>query len=322
MIIIASVLHSKVTVFSSAVNEQAVLNDAFDRAMDYAVDGIVDSADADTITVKRQQCTNNFFRALYAGLGISTDEDAKQLIQCYVPAIAFVDNDGVYIQYSDYDSTGALNRVWSKKHTFTTEKTISIGTGPNDYLTFGITYTLNDNVTVILNGKIYNGKYYELYDAYKDSDDDTEKSVFTQPVFKDSVQFDLERDSTVTDTIIKTVGYFVNRHNTIATRYGIQYSFYLPTSVYSDLARTVETVSFFAIMQGYPIGSGRDVYNQYALSGARVVRNSLYYAEYDDAGYLYYHKGNCKEYSGDYVFRGSQAECASLGAMPCHVCRP
>lgn len=306
--------------FSEA--ENVAMNDTFDRALDAALDGIVDVVDGDTIQVRRQQCVNNFYRGLYAGMGIMDNDSAKELVQLYVPVLAFIDNNGIYVQYSDYDATSAYRKVWSQLYPFTISDDASVGGGPDTFVHYCVNYTLGTTIQVLIGNEVYEGDWNDLHDYYASKGTAEEKAVFSSDRFADINKFTLYKNSAVIDTITDTVEYYVSRHNAIASRYGISYTFYLPEGAYSDFNRSVTDISFLAVMQGYPIGIGdSDVFNRYALSGARIRIKDSYVIQTVD-GFLYYHKESCKMLDDSKKIVGTKEECAMHGAMPCPYCKP
>ena len=125
---------------------------------------------------------------------------------------------------------------------------------------------------------------------------------------------------------MERLSYYVNRHNAIAAYYGESFTFSLPLSSSSDVARSIEDVSFISFFQGYPYGRGTDdVYSNFEISGARITKSLGYYVrlgKQNGQTFMYYHKPNCTYGEGENYWYSTREECALQGAMPCPHCKP
>lgn len=322
-----AVIQYQVHAHSMAAERRVELNNAVDRAMDAAIDGIVETVDGYSVVVNREKCANNFYRALYANLGLSdTDEETKELIGVYVPVLAFIDEDGLYVQYLETVNNKTI-KTWSPKKVYCKEYvTEPLNENPDSTVQYMVSYTLTDVVTISTAGKVYQGNWKTLQNEYEASyagEDDAIRGVLAEPQFASDEDFDAERDTVVTNTVVDGVGYYANEHNTIAAKYGESYSFGLPMSAKSELARSIDTVTFLALIQGYPLGRGtKDVYNNFAFGGARVAKNSGYVVSRSADGILRYHNAGCPEITGGRTIYSTKKECALNGAMPCEECKP
>lgn len=305
--------------FGESVYERVQIDEALNTSIDAAVDGIVLKADGYSVKVSREKCADNFYRTLYACLGVdAANEQAKELLNVYIPIIAFVDEDGFYTQYSE-EVNGKIMKVWSPKTTYTKEYLIPYGSLADSYLNCVVDYTLTDKITIRVGGKVYSDNWETLKRQYKDGEIGT---AMQYAIFASDSAFQLEKESVITDTIVDRVSYYVNRHNRIAAKYGVSRIFQLPSSARSEIARSVNDVSFLAFFEGYPIGRGTsEVYTKFGIGGARIVKNEYYFVEKKD-GFLYYHKAGCSELKSTTQRYQSREECALLGAMPCDVCNP
>lgn len=302
------------------------IDEALNTAIDAAVDGIVLSTDGYSIEVSREQCVKNFYRTLYACLGVdATNKQAQELIGIYVPVIGFIDEDGFYAQYSE-SVDGNVMKVWGPKTTYTKEYLIQKGSLVNEYWDCVIDYSLTDLVTIRIDGRVYsdNWKILKKHYANATSDDAGIAAVVSGSIFATDNSFEAERDSVVTDCIVDRVGYYTNRHNDIAAKYGVSRVFQLPSSARSSIARSIDSVSFLVFFEGYPIGRGStEVYTKFGVGGARVAKKQFYCISEQD-GYLYYHEEECPELEGVSGINRytTREECAILGALPCEKCKP
>lgn len=322
---IFAVMNYDVQKYVTLAETEIELDNAIDTAIDAAIDGVVMSADGFSVEVSREKCAQNFYRALYASLGVAdSDSVSKELVQNYVPVLAFLDEDGVYVQYSEVVN-GKVTKVWGPKTTYTEEFSVQSGALPNDVAVCVVDFSMGDNVTIRVDGTIYSDDWHTLKSQYVSSqkaEDAGIRAVMNHIIFASNNSFNLERDSVITSTVVECVGYFINKHNSIAARYGDNFYFELPASAESDIARSVESPSFMCMFQGYPIKQGTGVtYSKFAFGGARVARNKKYSVA-RDGGYLYYHTEGCEHCTGEKQIYSTREECALRGAMPCEYCRP
>ncbi len=311
--------------FANVVNKKAEYNKALDSALDSALEGIVESADGNTVTVDKEECVQNFYNCLYAAFDALDSETTQKMLQLYTPVLAVADEDGLYVYYSDIVN-GEVQKVWSQKIPYTRHfSTASVnGDGAIGYT---VNFQLDDIITIKIDGdsSIYSGRYSELVKNYSNSsasENRALRAVLAGEVFSTEGYYQLWRSQVVTECIMDKLGYYVNRHNRIADMYGEQFTFRLPDSAASDISRSISDVSFMCFFQGYPYGkSTSDVYSNFEVSGARVTKNAGFYTQLVD-GYLYYHKTWCTHGSGEKKWYATQDECAWAGALPCPYCNP
>lgn len=311
--------------FANVVNKKAEYNKSLDSALDAALEGIVESADGNSVIVDKDACVSNFYNCLYASFNALDSETTQAMLKLYTPILAVADEDGLYVYYSD-TVNGEVQKVWSQKIPYTRHFTTTSvdATGAVGYT---VNFQLDDTVTIKIDGddSIYSGRYSELVKNYANATGSEYKAiraVLAGEVFSAEGYFELWRSQVITECITDKLSYYVNRHNRIAAMYGEQFTFQLPVSASSDISRSISNVSFMCFFQGYPYGSATsDVYSNFEISGAHVTKNSGYYTRVVD-GYLYYHKPSCNKGSGEQNWYATQEECAWAGALPCPYCNP
>lgn len=330
-------LSYRVNKFTTSVTQKAAINDAIDTAVDAAVNGIVETADGDSVTISQQNCISNFYRSLYASFGIIDSTVQQQLLLNYIPVMAIVDEEGLYVNYSDNSSNSRTNltKVWS--HCIPYSESYTAALGPGENVNFCVNFTLTDFVTIsidydgtsgISSGEyhVYSGDWQDLKAQYgTDNAPAGIKAVFTDSKIFSAEEgvFETVRNNVVTDTIVNRLNYYVNQHNRIAKLYGEQYTFHLPSTAYSDVNRNLDNISFICFFEGYPIGKGTDnTYSKFSIGAARVIKNIGYFTRLGDDGLLYYHKDSCNNGIGKTYRYVTREECALQGAMPCPVCNP
>ena len=321
------VLQFKINKNSIVVQKKAEYNNALDNALDSAVEGIVENADGNSVTVDKNECVNNFYRSLYAAFGALDSETTQAMLQLYTPILAIADEDGLDVYYSD-EVNGEVKKVWSQKTPYSKHFTQGDLNNPSGVVGYTVNFTLGDEITVVIDGDnsdIYKGHYNELKAAYANTTDARYaklRTVLNGDVLGAEGHYTLWKNQVITDTITNTLGYYVNRHNRIAADFGEQFTFQLPVSAESDIARGISGVSFMCFFQGYPYGQGTsEVYSNFEISGAHIIKSKGYYTQAVD-GYLYYHTTTCTKGKGAKHWFETKEECAWKGALPCPYCNP
>lgn len=317
----------KVNKYTTVTQKKAEYNYAVDNALDSAVEGIVESADGSTVTVDKQECVDNFYKSLYASFGAMDSQTAQQMLKLYTPVLAIADIDYLQVYYSD-EVNGDMQKVWSQNIPYSRHFVEGDLGFPSGAVGYTVNFSLYDDITIVIDGDsstIYKGRYNELQEAYKDNKEarySKLRTVLQGEVLGSPGHFELWRSQVVTDTIIDRLSYYVNRHNRIASAFGEQFTFQLPVTAESDIARNISGVSFMCFLQGYPYGAGTsEVYSNFEVSGAHIIKSSGYYTQEVD-GYLYYHKRNCTHGTGKKNWYSTKEECAWQGANPCPYCNP
>jgi hypothetical protein len=111
------------------------------------------------------------------------------------------------------------------------------------------------------------------------------------PLLQDPVLFENVRRTTILNAIQNEAEYYVNRHNVYAKRYGVTYTFTLPALSKEDWENTIDDVGIVSFIQGYPLGGG-NIYNNYALSGSRLIKSQKILTTTIN-GIKYYYREDC-----------------------------
>lgn len=316
----------KIDRFQDVSNKKIEYNSILDAAIDAALESTVQSADGLTVEIDKELCVENFYKALYAGFDAIDSETAQQKLQYYTPVLAIADVDGLFVNYSD-EVSGSIKKYWSQKIPYSAYYSGIDASGTA--FTYVVNYCMGDSLTVTIIGdqNVYSGEYEELSEVYKDNyaaEYRKIRAVMNGEVLGAKGYFELHRESAIQSVIVDQLNYYVNRHNDIAEAFGEQFTFQLPTSAVSSVARAIENVSFISFFQGYPYGMGlSEVYSNFEVSGARIAKNKGYFVR-EVGGFLYYHREGCYAvYSSDVNdWYSSAKECALVGALPCPYCEP
>lgn len=238
----------------------------------------------------------------------------------YLPVTVLAENDGFYLRYNVLENN-IVKSVWSVKYPyqFRTE----------DYV---VNFHLDDTVQFITPEDAFTGVYNKLLEVYtEDNMESAEayaafKSVYEKSVlYKNSSQDYLDvKQNAIAECIVKYMQYYVQQNNIIAQEYGITYSFNLPTSAKSDLARAVTDLSLVTVFQGYSNVLNSDkYYSKMTVAGARAYKGTAFYVRTSKTGIKYYHTENCEVdgTSKESVYYTHESA-ASTGAFPCPYCNP
>ena len=154
---------------------------------------------------------------------------------------------------------------------------------------------------------------------------------------EDASEFHEIRRKTIINLIQDTLREEMNEHNTYATFYDVKYNFALPEITEDEWRNSINDISIMSFIQGMPVGVD-GFYNNYALSGSRIIQTSYIYGT--DNGNKYYHTEYCTLISdfikylngeidtlpegalqADNIFI-NRVEAAENGYYPCATCSP
>lgn len=284
-------------------NKQMEYNRSVDTAVDDAIYSATEYDSGEVMKWNKEKAVEKFFHTLYINFGANTKE-AQEKLRAYVPVLLLTEQDGFYVYYNEKVHTKKgemIYQSWSEKY-------------PYSYVhgDFVYQFTLGDFL------RIYDKKKNQILEGtYKDLKDD----IIKNDLLKNESMYEEVKRKCIIQSIKETLVYYVNQHNKIAEFYNIKYNFSFPVIKKEDWYRTIDSVSFLAVFQGYPYGNQLGYYNRYAFGGARVRKTDSYYINTVD-GTLLYHKGFCNkitDFSEPYL---TKSECAKRGAFPCSVCNP
>ena len=335
---ISSVRPESLTVMTNLSQQY---NAILDTSLDSAVGSMIESDDG-TLHLNKDECANAFMRSVYAGFGVIDNPSLCDEIKPYIPILVVADRDGFYVRYYEYqDNSYSIVEKWSIKYPYTYQDSRCV-----------INFRMDEEVQVILNGynKVYEGDYRTLLNKYRSINTGSgtaggseyqklvDACMHSQTIgttvdaspLRSEVSFELARQQAITDCIIEKMNYYLNKHNDVARAFGIQYTFRLPDSASSEIARSCSDVMFMGVFQGYPLGIGTgSVYNKFCISGTRVFKGTKFYVRRStEDGFLYYHTERCSlgenvDSAGEENWKfDSIEEAAAAGAYPCPYCRP
>jgi hypothetical protein len=290
----------------AATFEKIELNQIIDTAIMDGVSQLVTSYDNDQYGISKEAAIEAFYKTLYINFNVLGDEVAQKRIQGYIPITLVIDYDGYYAlvnrAYTNDAGYKEMELIWSEKKTF------SYYDGDYIYL-----FTLTDELTVIdaTTMQSYTGGQEDL------------KTIIPTNIIQDDGYFNEVKQNTIINLLEEELQLAINNHNDMASLYGITYHFHLPKIDTSDWANTISDIGMITFIQGIPLSSTNEYYNNFALGGAGVVKQPVYYIQEDPAtNILYYHRADCSSLTDDSTVYSSREKCAAAGAYPCPLCKP
>ncbi len=344
MVAVIAKLSNKIDTLEVLDQRSTMYNETIDNAVDDSLNSMLEVQDSFEHTINLDVCNDTFFKALFAGFGVSDSPTGKDQLKMYVPLLLVTDTDGFYIMCHSTNNAGTqTTTAWTPKQPYCYNGTLDSTGGaiPMTY-SYQVNYTMGDEVKLTITpagekSYYFEGNYKTLVSDYTaailDSSDQAAVNVLTkfmQEATKNQKPFNGEyftnfRNSVMIYQITKKMNYYVNQHNQIARNYGISYTFELPESAMDSFSRTINDISLLAIFQGYPYGKGTDdVYSRFSVSGARLYKADRYQIT-KEGSLWYYHRASCSKVANPSAVldsKGSRAECAALGAYACPDCRP
>jgi len=154
-----------------------------------------------------------------------------------------------------------------------------------------------------------NPAYEELRIKYKDC------------ILFNEYNFETVKKAAIINKLEEVMAYYTARHNLIASRHGITYTFSFPYGRNNEWADYMEDVNLLVIFQGYPYGPERDYrYNKILSAGANVAKKPKFYVE-EKSWYKLVHKQGCEKIKKSVTLLeetfDSIEECVRLGAYCC-----
>lgn len=280
-----------------------------DADVDYGYSGIVDNK----VSINAQIAVSTFYNSLANNFNIKDNPNSMQRLKMYIPVIAIMDYDGIYIHSAEQESSGNISFVTKPKvyYTYTyvlTKKTAAI-TGATEAYNVIPLDTLDDMDSVrgsLLSNCIYEITFtmddYVYLNVYQITDTNkigeilvSDKFYLTDDSNNDNIIYDVnilstekkdlkekiiselsfKRQIVIAEIGMKEISYAVNKHNTYAKSLGINYTFTF--SVESDSAwyDTMDGIGMIAIIQG--ISLGNRYLNYKAYSASDLVMTKRYY---------------------------------------------
>ncbi|MFC0213876.1 hypothetical protein ACFFK0_15705 [Paenibacillus chartarius] len=279
---------------------------ALDAAVDDAARALLNNASQQQearydsvkrVRVNKDEAIDTFYRTLYINFGIEEDPVAQGVLMRYIPAVIVIGYDGFWV-YAEEELRNAageteIRPVWGPK------KPYAYADAQGNSLSF----TLDDYVIA----------YEASSRTWREGFRPELQSATAIPLLRDAELFEQVRRSTIVNAIQNELAYRINRHNQHVSRYGVSYTFTLPTISAEEWKNTVGDIGVMAFVQGIPMGS--KTYNNYALGGSRVLKKPVIFGAMKDGRKVYYRSACGYSYPVEETFASEKAA-AQKGYMP------
>lgn len=302
-----------------------------DKTIDYGYSGEQDKK----VSINPEIAKNTFFNSLYNNFGIKGNDAAEKYLQLFVPAMAIIDYNGVYIssieEYNKDGSTVIEHTVKPKKYytysyyivkqknnhysivsvddykSGTIHSLHTIEFTMDDYVTHrGVVYNSSGNVELPVKSfylaDTRTGTYVDNNGDMSDKNNaDLFEGLSTETENIKAVVNHLKevKDEVIIKTITDEVAYAVNQNNFYASQAGITYDFVFPTIEQEEMKSYINDVGIFAFMQGLSIGN--KYLNSKAYSVSRLELTTKYYLtiakDPKSERNLYHATTNCQKYT-------------------------
>lgn len=322
-----------------------------DKENDYGYSGTVNNK----VSVNAQVATDTFFNSLYSNLSIKGNTAAELYLKYFVPVIAVVDYNGVYISsIEEYlkDGQNVTDYVVHPKRYFSytygidssgnvitdlTTLQIKVNNRENGFSLHNIEFSTDDYI--VHRGERFVGgvaSQYQVKGFYITDKKNNGDSYDNKAAVETKVENLLtsSRQDTIVDVVTSELTYAVNAHNHYARVAGINYAFSFPYTTKDEMYRYVSDIGMLAFVQGISVGNKYLNYKSYGSSSLTLT--TKYYLSTPTANSKFprnlYHKDkNCPEYQAsnhtnitpEYVTTKQQASSAkaslSLGGISQYV---
>ncbi|WP_411343748.1 hypothetical protein ACE3MZ_19385 [Paenibacillus sp. WLX1005] len=253
---------------------------------------------AKNVRINKEEAADTFFHTMYLNFGVSHDPVGQQVLNGYIPALLVIGYDGYYVyQFEAYRNAAGeteMRHVWSPKKPYAYED--------QDHNTYN--FTLDDYVTV---NRAVDGKWLEGFRRDLQGDSGI-------PFLQDEASYDAARRTTIVNTIQNDLSATINRYNMLSKQYGVSYTFTVPYIDQEQWNNTIDDAGVLAFVQGIPLGNA--YYNNYALGGARIMKQDMYQGIVANGRKYYYSTSSCtSDYTAEELFT-SPKEAARKGYQP------
>jgi len=299
-------------------NENDEITKSLISATSDAVNYLTKTGSYGAESINKEEVLNTLFTSLYSSLGIISDPAAQAEIEMYIPVILLCDVDGYYVYYYDEykagDGNTYIERTWTEKIPYSYEDKYFI----YRFTLTDMAYLYDKNNMLGIDESVVVSDYKELgiSPLYSDFRANNRGCI----LFNDE-EYELIRKTTIMNKLEDVMAYYTSRHNYMANRQGITYSFSFPTGKGEEWAEYIDDVNILVVFQGYPYGPDRNyTYNKIASAGANIIKKSSYYVEEKSWYYLAHRQGCEKIKDNDLVLEetfDTIEECIRLGAYTC-----
>lgn len=277
-----------------------------DQDIDYGYSGLVDNK----VSINAKTAVDTFYNSLANNFNIANNEMSLERLKMYIPVIAILDYDGIYIHSAEEDEAGNLSFITKPKVHYTYSYVIKTKTASgsstaeqceiinvNDveditninllskYI-YEINYTMDDyiylNIYKIENGKI--GKIEFSKNFYLTDSKNNENLVYIDDMLSSEMlklktkvieHLTTLHKQTIAEIGMREISYAVNKHNVYAKQVGINYTFRFSVDSDATWYETMDGIGMIAIIQGVSLGNRYLNYKAYSASD--LIMTKKYY---------------------------------------------
>ena len=293
-------MYYKNVINSATQDAVAAMKKVGNEDIDYGYSGIVNNK----ISINAEEAIKTFYRSLANNFKFIDNEEALNKLKMYIPVIAVLDYDGIYIHSAEVID-GRVEFTTKPKIKYTITYTIidtgsivaseyklvdvsqnNVTTGNNlisDYM-YEVTYTMDDYIFLkvydISNNKLVVSKGFYLTDeknndslVISDNIASDEISQIKQGVIK---YLSENRRKVIANLGMKHITYAINKHNDYAKLTGIKYNFKFTVNSDEEWYDTMNGIGVISVIQGISLGNRYLNHKAYSISDLTEAKK--YYA--------------------------------------------
>jgi hypothetical protein len=251
------------------------------------------------VRANKELAVDAFYETLFNNIGVRDDETAQGVLKTYIPLIAVVDYDGLWVYTNETFRNGRGENV--NKQVWNSKKPFAYADGQGNSLSF----TLDDYVYA------YDAETKTWFEGTR-----ADVAVLTGhriTLLDDQELFEHVRRTTIISVLQDNLAYYINSYNEYARKLGITYTFTLPRVEQEEWNNTINDIGVISFIQGVPVGLNR--YNSYALGGSRLIKNTEIFGYAEDGIKVYYRASD--KHAGEIIEKfTSEKEAALAGYFP------
>ncbi|MBR6688477.1 MAG: hypothetical protein IKL68_00470 [Clostridia bacterium] len=303
-------MYYKAIINSATKDAVAAMKQIESEDIDYGYSGIVDKK----VSINPKAAITTYYNSLANNFGIKGNENALQRLKMYIPVIAVIDYDGIYIHSLEETTAGKIEFVTKPKikYTYTyviAKKEINPITHEKEYDIINAAGDVNLGALEMLSDVIYEITYtmddYVYLNIYKRSHFDVEAEKKNLVVNKGFYLTDMEnnlelvysedlssdQESALREKIVKHlsemrkdviarigmkhISYAINHHNDFSGLTGIDYKFTFTVDSDTSWFETMNGIGIISVIQGISLGNRYLNYKSY--SAAELSETRKYY---------------------------------------------
>lgn len=312
-----------------------------DPENDYGYSGLIDNR----VSINANIAAETFISSLANNLDIKGNEYAISYLKYFIPAVAIIDYNGVYIySMEEYELDGetTIDHVLHPKRYFsytyginsdgeliTDQEVIEANTSTNGFSVHTVEFSMDDYIshryTKTIGNTTTTSETTSFYIEDSANNDVLVDGRYNSEELKGYVikLLNTVKQEVIIDVITKELTNAVNSHNDFAGEAGINYVFSFPYITEDEMYRYVDDIGVLALVQGISVGNQYLNYKSYGSAAIELANKYYVTVPTEDSKYNrnLYHKDNlCPEYlvsdssniTPKYVYTKQQA--ASLKA--------